>query len=186
MSDAKTPAAASNATHEAFASAFRSGARPFENEPAAADWSTAGAIEYPSDPAAADAMAAEIEQLSREFSSHVKVPGRGSGRDFKPEPLKLAEHPRPGGPRLDPRHLPAQKKSPQALAQIEHWKEQGRTRCAEPGCYHPVTPKRLERLSFEPILFKSSDGGAVIAGECAYEPRHAGGLQWIPKPKEKA
>ena len=65
---------------------------------------------------------------------------------------------------------------------IRSWKQQHLTKCGHPGCYHPLTHKRLAEFNFDPILFPSVEGGGaqVIAGECVWDPRHRGGLQWIP------
>lgn len=67
------------------------------------------------------------------------------------------------------------------LGKIRAWKQQRKTKCGAKGCYHPLVEKKHVEFNFEPIILPNEDGdGHVIAAECCWEPRHQGGLQWIP------
>ena len=139
-------------------------------EASSSTWAAGGVVKYPTDPAEIEELEKALERLSHEHSSHVRVPA---------EPLELLEKPLKNGVRIAAKHLPGALND-YARGQILLWKEQKRARCSEPGCFYPVTPKLLEREAHNPIVFPSEEGGKVIAGECSWEPRHAGGLQWIP------
>jgi len=185
MAEAKTPTADAGASRMVSELSRASSEKLYSTvSDAKTSWNPGGAIKFPLDETEAEILDAALRKLSTEFN--VKVPGRrGSDGSFEPAPLEELpeDRRRRNGPRLHPKHLPAAVMTEAAKTAVTNWKAQKRTRCGEPGCYHPITPKRLERVNFEPIKFPAEDGGFVTAGECAYEPRHAGGLQFIPDRK---
>jgi hypothetical protein len=177
---AETPKA-SPSTHAATRDLANAGTDPLflTKEKGGANWNPGGSIAFPTDPAAAAELDRTLGKLAREFSSHIKVPGKVVDGEFEPEPLRLREKVLRDGVKLHPDHLPGPMNA-QMKGHVTNWKEQRATRCAEPGCYYPLKVKTLERNNHDPIKFPAEGGGEVIAGECSWEPRHAGGLQFIP------
>jgi hypothetical protein len=177
---AETPKAAPS-THAATKDLASAGTDPLflSKEKGGANWNPGGAVAYPADPAEAEVLDRRLAKLQTEFSSHVKVPGKVVDGEFVPEPLRLLEKPRRDGVKLHPDHLPGPM-TEAMKGHVTNWKEQRQTRCAEPGCYYPLKAKTLERTAHEAIKFPADGGGEVIAAECSWEPRHAGGLQFIP------
>lgn len=95
--------------------------------------------------------------------------------------VKVAE----GSPISFPRPVTKGKGMPEETL-IRNWKQQKRTKCGEARCYHPLNPKRLEdENSGEPLIVPTVDGGRAIAAECSWDPRHGGGLQFIPVPEQR-
>lgn len=169
MSASQTPKA--SASTSTAAKAFGEVGNFERFDVATSDWRPSGRPAFPDDEAEREKLSARFDKLSKTFN--VKVPD---------EPLELAKDARPGSPRLDPKHLPGKPTGYERGLQ-RAWKGQKRTRCSEPGCYYPVHPKKLPEFNHEPLSFAGEDGSEVIAGECSWEPRHAGGLQFIPVPR---
>lgn len=168
MSDAKTPQA--NPAKDAETKALTAGGATFEkwNE-AKADWNSSGRVAFPEDPEAADKLGNELDTLAK----HHNLKAAGELEVLPEEKRKR------GGPRLHAKHLPG-KPGPYEANLIASWKQQKLTKCSEPGCYYPLTPKKVAARNHEPIKFPAEGGGEVIAGECSWDPRHADGLQFIP------
>lgn len=122
---------------------------------------SAGAPLEPKDPE----KVKKTEALFKRLASHFNLtPAKGSEIGYPKRPKDL---PSPVREQLETR--------------IRHWKQQKLTKCGEPKCFHPLVAKKIAEFDNAPIILPDADGvGQVIAAECTYDPRHMGGLQWIP------
>ena len=143
-------------------------AQPSKWNEAKADWNSSGRVAFPEDPEAADKLGNELDTLAK----HHNLKAAGELEVLPEEKRKRAVR---AFTRSTSPASPALRGEPHRLLEAAE-----ALKCSEPGCYYPLTPKKVAARNHEPIKFPAEGGGEVIAGECSWDPRHADGLQFIP------